>query len=333
MNRRDVFRFLPAALATRLSSPAKQTDTRAVRTGLKEFDELTGGLPCGSLTVLYGQMTAGKTTLAMNVAEHVAVVENRPVLYLVQRFSAQTLRDQIACSRARVDFLDLAEGKLSSEEGKRYEAAQGELVAAPLQIDDAPHLTAGEVVQRIETWSKAHPGGFAVVDHLDGNETERGADSWSHALKSAAARTGCAIMATSYLIEVSLEGEAGEAPVSLSHADFGWQLLRWWCWSQSEYPRDGAHLGITDERTGEHRLALDVRLDEALRRFHVVGTRPTCGTLREARRSHPSGTVFHKLLARGEEPPPGAQRVVYHSGVDGPAQTQSQFWCSNSIEG
>jgi KaiC/GvpD/RAD55 family RecA-like ATPase len=333
MNRRDIFRFLPAVLATRLMGGATQEiDSSPIRTGIGEFDNVAGGLPPGSLTVLYGQQKAGKTTLAMNVAEHVAVEERRPVLYLVQRFSAQTFFEQINCSRARVDFLDFAERKLSGEDAKRYEAARGDVLATRLEIDDSPHLSQEEVIQRIGLWSRKHPGGIVVVDHVDGSETERSADNWSHALKSVATRTGCAILATSYLIEVSLEGEAGEAPVSLSHADFGWQLLRWWCWSESEYPRDEANLSITDHRTGEHRLSLDVRLDETMRRFRVVSMRPTCTSLREARRCYPSGTVFHKLLARGEEPPPGAQRVIYHEGIDIHPEPSPQMWCSNSVE-
>src|SRR5215471_614832 len=67
---------------------AKQTDSRPIRTGIKEFDDLTSGLPPGSLTVLSGQWKSGKTTLAMNLAEEAALEQGRPVLYLVQRLSA-----------------------------------------------------------------------------------------------------------------------------------------------------------------------------------------------------------------------------------------------------
>ena len=140
MNRRDVFRFLPTALGARLSSSAKQTDNGFIRTGFKEFDELTGGLPPGSLTVLYGQGEAGKTTMAMNVAEHAAAEEKREVLYLVQNLSAQTLFSQMVCSRARVDFLDFAEGKCTADDETRRRRAERELASSSLTIDDAPHL-------------------------------------------------------------------------------------------------------------------------------------------------------------------------------------------------
>jgi hypothetical protein len=315
MNRRDVLRSFPALLSGRLRAGGSANQSGPIRTGLKEFDDLTGGLPPGSLTVLYGQFKAGKTTLAMNVAEHVAVEEGRPVLYLLQKFNAQTLFSQIACSRARVDFLDFAEGKLSADEESRCKCAERELSSTPLTIDDTPHLSRSEVVRRIEIWAKEHPSGVAIVDHIDGNESEREADGWSHALKSVAARTGTVVLAISYLIEVSLEGEAGEAPVSTSHADFSWQLLRFWCWNQDANPRDEAHLGITDRRTGEHRLALDLQLDEKFRRFQVVRTSAVLSSLRDERETHPSGTVYHRILKPGEEPPAGS-RLIYLRGLD-----------------
>lgn len=96
--------------------------------------------------------------------------------------------------------------------------AERELSGSALTIEDAPHLSDSEIVARIETWSAQHRGGMAVVDHLDGRESEIGADTCSHALKSVAVRTRTAVLATSHSVEESLEGEAGVAPVSsVSH--------------------------------------------------------------------------------------------------------------------
>jgi replicative DNA helicase len=77
MNRRDLFRFLPAALTTRLSRGQTREIPSPIRIGLNEVDELMGGLPPGSLAVLYSHHQGGKTTLAINIAEHVAIEERR----------------------------------------------------------------------------------------------------------------------------------------------------------------------------------------------------------------------------------------------------------------
>jgi len=249
----------------------------------------------------------------MNIAEHVAVDEKRPVLYLLQAFNAQTLFGQIASSRARVDWLDVAEGKLTAEETERFQAASRELGASSLKIDDMPHLEDAEIVERIESWAGDHPGGLAVVDHLE-RDTVSAVDRCSQALKSAAVRTGAAVFATAWH-ELVDDDQCAQRGAGVSHADFSWHLFRWWCSSSNLYPRDEVNLIIHDERTGEQRLSLDTRLDEKFRRFRVVGARSCCPSLREERTKHPSGMVYHRILKPGEEPPPGS-RLVCLSGVD-----------------
>jgi KaiC/GvpD/RAD55 family RecA-like ATPase len=305
---------MTSALTGESFGSAKPFERSPIKTGLHEFDEALDGIPPQSLTILYGHHKGGKTTLTMNLAEHVAVEEKRPVLYLVQSFNAQTLLGQIVSSRAQVDWLDVAEGKLTAEETGRLDVARGEVAGASLVVEDTPHLADGEIVERIEAWADKHPGGLAIVDHLV-RDTPRDIDRCSHALKTAAVRTGAAVIATSRFAPI-WDDERLVTGVGLSHADFDWQLLRWWCHSENLYPRDAVHLNISDQRTGEHRLALDLRLDEKFRRLSVVAMKSSgLSSLREERLKHPRGTVYHRILKPGEEPPPG-YRKVYVSGLD-----------------
>jgi archaellum biogenesis ATPase FlaH len=292
---------------------AAKANSRPIQSGIKEFDELSGGLPLGSLTVLHGQHKGGKTTLAMNIVEHVAVEERRPVLYLIQSFSAETLLAQIACSRAGLDFLDFAEAKLTSEDRTVYEAAIKELSQSWLMIDDTPALEDGEIVERVERFAMKHPYGLVIVDHMY-RDSYRVVDRCSQALKSAAVKTGTAIIATAHHSEVDDDG-CPVCGVGISHADFSWHLFRWWCSSSNLYPRDEVNFSFIDRRTGDQRLSLDLRLDEKLRRFRVVGAKTHFPSLREERLRQPSQTVYHRLLGPAEEPPPGS-RLVYLSGVD-----------------
>ena len=328
MNRRVLLQMtLGSACAVGAPGCVSAGERRPIRTGIEAFDTLHKGLPLGSLSVIHGDMKAGKTTLAMNIAEHVAVEEKRPVLYLVQSFSAQTLFGQIASSRAGVDWLDVAEGKLREGEGDRFEVASREIASAPLTIDDMPALEDEEITERIGAWAEKNPAGLAIVDHIR-RETAKAVDRCSQAMKAVAVRTGTAVFATSWDAPLWDDTRMIDG-VGTSHADFAWRLFRWWCVDNRQYSREDAYLSICDERTGENRVRMHCRLDEKARRLGFIGREPTVSSLREERLRHPSGTVYHRILKPGEEPPAGA-RVVYFSGVDETAEGIS--WDSSSWE-
>ena len=329
MNRRELMQLTIGSALAGINPATAAPDHKPIRTGVKEFDELQGGLPPGSLTVLYGHHYGGKTTFAMNIAEHVALEEKRPVLYIVQSSraqSAQTLFGQIACSRARVDWLDCAEGKLTAEEIERFNSVSRDIAGCDLIIDDTPQLGDAEIVQRIEAWADKHPGGLAIVDDVEQRENHVEVDRLSHALKTVAVKTNAVILGTAYY--APLCDRCLVHGVGLSHSDFSWSLFRHWCYASNLYTRDEADLSIVDQRTGELRIMLELRLDETLRRFHVVGSKPphwSISSLRQQRLERPSGLVYHRVLKDGEEPPPGS-RLVYMRGVH--LEPEIQLWTS-----
>ena len=269
----------------------------------------------GSLTVLTGQKTGGKTTLSMNLAEHVLVNEGREVLFITQGVSQKTLLGQMACCLMGLDWLDCAEGRLSEAERVAVDHAEQDLLKAGLSIETEPHLSDEELAKHIDGWASEHPRGFVLLDHI----RRRGSiesDKCSWMLKSVAQKNDVAIFATAELSEL-LEPEEFEfwGP-SPEYADHEWLLLRPWCSASELFERYEASLFVSDRRTGESLIGVSLALDEALRRFRVTGQIPPSGrSLREIRREKPSGTVFHKVLGAGENPPPGA-RVVYHHSAN-----------------
>src|SRR5690242_229854 len=80
--RRDLFRFLPAALAGSVCTGRVLAAPAPFSAGIQVLDELTGGLAPGSLTVLHERMKDGSAPLAMRIAGRVAVEEGRPILYI-----------------------------------------------------------------------------------------------------------------------------------------------------------------------------------------------------------------------------------------------------------
>ena len=109
----------------------------------------------------------GKSTMAVNIAEHVAIREGRPVMVFSLEMSARSLGMRIMASQARIDFGRLRHGDLQDREWPLFTSAGDRISKSPLLIDDAAGLTIGDITARAR---RAHRelGGLAliVVDYL-----------------------------------------------------------------------------------------------------------------------------------------------------------------------
>src|SRR3954452_17890641 len=74
-----------------------------IATGFAELDRMTNGLHEGEMIVIAARPSMGKTALAMNIAEHVAINEKLPVAVFSLEMSSQQLVQRLLCSRARVN--------------------------------------------------------------------------------------------------------------------------------------------------------------------------------------------------------------------------------------
>jgi replicative DNA helicase len=110
----------------------------------------------------------GKTALAMNIAENVAVQLGEPVLFVSLEMSAVELADRLLCSAARVNSHRLRTGTLSHEDHKRLIQKASELSTAPLYVDDSPSRTVSEIAAAARRVRRLNQGrlGLVVVDYL-----------------------------------------------------------------------------------------------------------------------------------------------------------------------
>ena len=116
----------------------------------------------------------GKTALAMNIAENVAMRGNAPVLFVSLEMSAIELIERMMCSVARVNGHRLRNGTISQEDRKKLVEKAAEISESPLYIDDAPGRTVAEIaaaarrIKRIEKNSSDRPSplGLIVIDYL-----------------------------------------------------------------------------------------------------------------------------------------------------------------------
>ena len=154
----------------------EQTDG-TVETGLTDFDTMTGGMHNGELLILAARPAMGKTALAMNIAEHVAVEEGAPVLFVSLEMSGIELAERMLCSISRVNGHRLRNGTISSEDRSRLISKANDISRAPFFVDDSPSRTVSEIAaaaRRIKRREKDL--GLVVVDYLQLIEPDNSRD-------------------------------------------------------------------------------------------------------------------------------------------------------------
>ena len=116
-----------------------------VGTGFKELDDLTGGLQPANLIVLAARPGVGKTSLALNIAQHVAIKGQAPVAIFSLEMSAQELGERLMCSMASVSSHKLRTGSLRNDDYSNLVQAAGQLEKADIFIDDTAGLNMFEL--------------------------------------------------------------------------------------------------------------------------------------------------------------------------------------------
>ncbi|MFZ9372570.1 MAG: replicative DNA helicase, partial [Limnohabitans sp.] len=142
-------------------------DITGVPTGFHDFDRMTSGMQPGDLIVLAARPSMGKTALAINIAENVAVQEGLPVAVFSMEMGASQLAVRIVGSIGRIDQGHLRTGKLSDDEWPRLTEAIEKLRNVSLHIDETPGLTTSELRANARRLSRqCGKLGLIVVDYL-----------------------------------------------------------------------------------------------------------------------------------------------------------------------
>jgi len=118
---------------------------RGLPTGFKDLDDTLAGMQDSNLLILAARPGIGKTALALNIAQHLAVKENIPVGFFSLEMSKEELVDRLLVAQADIDAWRLKTGRLEEEDFTRLSEAMGELAEAPLYVDDTPALSVLEM--------------------------------------------------------------------------------------------------------------------------------------------------------------------------------------------
>jgi replicative DNA helicase len=183
-------------------------DVTGVPTGFVDLDRMTAGLQAGDLIVLAARPSMGKTALAVNIAEHVALHEALPVAVFSMEMGAAQLAVRVVGSIGRIDQGRLRTGKLTEEEWPRLTDAIERLRGVSLHIDETPGLTPSELRASARRLARqCGKLGLIVVDYLqlmsgsssseENRATELG--EISRGLKALAKELQCPVLALSQL--------------------------------------------------------------------------------------------------------------------------------------
>ncbi len=110
-------------------------------TGFAQLDDMTGGFHGEELLILAARPSMGKTSILLNIAEHVAVVEKKPVAFFSLEMSAQQIAQRLLASNAQYDLKKIRQAAITPEEWTSLQNAADQLNDAPFYIDDSPMLT------------------------------------------------------------------------------------------------------------------------------------------------------------------------------------------------
>lgn len=187
--------------------------------GFKDFDELTSGLQDGDLVVLAGRPSMGKSAMATNIAEFVALKTKRAVGLFSMEMPASQLFLRMVSSTARIDSQALRSGNLSEEQWPRFTGAVTVLSDAPLHIDETGSLSPSELTSRARRLHREHGLGLVVVDYLQlmqvpGTRENRATEisEISRSLKSLAKELNVPVIALSQLNR-ALEQRSDKRPM------------------------------------------------------------------------------------------------------------------------
>jgi replicative DNA helicase len=137
-----------------------------ISTGFAELDRMTDGLHESEMIVIAARPSMGKTALAMNITEHVALNEKLPVAVFSLEMSSQQLVQRLLCSRARVNLQKVRDGFLAERDFPSLTAAASKLAEAQIFIDDSAGLSILELRAKARRLKAQKDIKLIVVDYL-----------------------------------------------------------------------------------------------------------------------------------------------------------------------
>ena len=185
----------------------KDGEITGIATGFTDFDHQTSGLQKSDLIIVAGRPAMGKTSFAMNIAQHVAIKKKLPVAVFSMEMSDEQLAMRLISSLSKVNLQNVRTGNIKDDDWDKITNAVSELESAPLFIDQTPALSPPELRTRVRRLTREQGQlGLVVIDYLQlmqvtGNKENRvnEVSEISRSMKSLAKEMNVPIVALSQL--------------------------------------------------------------------------------------------------------------------------------------
>lgn len=137
-----------------------------ITTGLTAIDEKIQGFEGGDYIIIAARPSMGKTTLLMNIVEHIAVEKELPVLVFSMEMPEHQLMQRLTSSISEIPLSLVRNGKLRDDHWPKLSSAISKLKDCPLYIDDRPALTATQIRATARKMHKKHGLGAIAIDYM-----------------------------------------------------------------------------------------------------------------------------------------------------------------------
>src|SRR3989304_509189 len=144
----------------------KGVGLRGIKTGFVDLDNTLAGMQASNLLILAARPGQGKTAMMVNMAQHIAVVNKKPVGIFSLEMSQEELVDRLLVGQADVDAWRLKTGKLSETDFAKISEAMGILADAPIFIDDTPGISVSQIRTKARRLQLEKNIELLIVDYL-----------------------------------------------------------------------------------------------------------------------------------------------------------------------
>jgi len=153
-------------LARQLEARGEGGILTGLSTGFTKLDELTSGFQNGDLIIVAARPSVGKTALGLTMAHHMAVNEDKSVVFFSMEMSNEQVAQRLLCSHALFDSHKLRRRILSEEDAQTLMMKCAELADKELFVDDTPGMTVLELRAKARRLAMLHKINVVFVDYL-----------------------------------------------------------------------------------------------------------------------------------------------------------------------
>ena len=236
-----------------------------IPTGFHDLDRILSGLHNSELIIVAGRTSMGKTSFALNVAEHVAIREGLHVAVFSLEMSREQLVQRLLCSEGRVNWHHLRTGFLAQREFAKLPMAADRLSRAPIYLDDTPSISILEIKAKCRRLKAASKLDLVIVDYIQMVQGRGRAETRqqevaeiSRSLKALARELNMPVMALSQLSRevdkreehVPRLSDLRESGAIEQDADVVLMLHRAWEYSRNEENKRKATVNVAKQRNG-----------------------------------------------------------------------------------